>query len=157
MLVEDGTSVEDVPQSQVSYLGKDYHIGSLTAPSRGRFWQGMWQSREHVGAVRGRGSINRMKVTLKFRTVARTELGMDSSVMPVEGQVRGINFRRDNSKNRSRSRTLDSFLDSRGVKLGDGFLIIRRGKNTICKERLYFREKLFISEQEICYSIITTF
>jgi hypothetical protein len=25
--------------------------------------------------------------------------------------------------------------------MGDGFLIIRMGKNTICKERLYFREK----------------
>ena len=101
----------------------------LTAPSRGRFWQGTWQSREHgktwmcrkelshkgwmgpesrggkicgimwtgekvldgfrniraKGAVRGRGSINGMKVTLEFRTVARTELGKDSSVMPVKG------------------------------------------------------------------------
>ena len=73
--------------------------------------------------------------------MARTELGKDSSVMPVKGQLRGVNFRRDKSKNRIRGRRLDSFLDSRGVELGDGFLIIRRGKNTICKERLYFREK----------------
>ena len=36
---------------------------------------------------------------------------------------------------------MGSFLDSRGVDLGDGFLIIRRRKNTICKDRLYFREK----------------
>ena len=111
-----------------------------------------------VGAVRGRGSINGMKVTLEFRTVARTELGKDSSVIP-EGQLRGINFRRDNSKNRIRSRIFDSFLDSRGVKLGDGFLIIRRGKNTICKERLYFREKfglegeLFITRTKGCGNI----
>ena len=73
--------------------------------------------------------------------MARTELGKDSSVMPVKGQLRGVNFRRDKSKNRIRGRRLDSFLDSRGVELGDGFLIIRRGKNTICKGGLYVREE----------------
>ena len=38
-------------------------------------------------------------------------------------------------------------MDSRGVELGDGFLIIRRGKNTICKERLYFREKFGLEDE----------
>ena len=83
--------------------------------------------------------------------MARTELGKDSSVMPVKGQLRGVNFRRDKSKNRIRGRRLDSFLDSRGVELGDGFLIIRRGKNTICKERLYFREKFGLEGELFCY------
>ena len=54
--------------------------------------------------------------------MARMELAKDSSVMPVKGQLGGINFRRDKSKNRIRGRRLDSFLDSRGVELGDGFL-----------------------------------
>ena len=103
-----------------------------------RCWDGFRNIRA-MGAVRG--SINGMKVTLEFRTVAITELGKNSSVMPVKGQLRGINFRKEKSKNIIRSRRLDSFLDGRGVELGDGFLIIRRGKNTICKERLYFREK----------------
>ena len=48
-----------------------------------------------MGKVRGRGSIYGMKVTLESSTVARTEIGKDSSVMPVKGQLRGINFRRD--------------------------------------------------------------
>ena len=94
-----------------------------------------------VRAVWGRGSIDGMEVTLEFGTVTRAKLGEGGPVMPGKGQLRGINFRRDMSKNRIRGRRLDSFLDSRGVELGDGFLIIRRGKNTICKERLYFREK----------------
>ena len=57
-----------------------------------------------VGAVRGRGSIDGMEVTLEFRTVARTELGKDGSIMSVEGKFRGINFRRDMSKNWIRGR-----------------------------------------------------
>ena len=93
------------------------------------------------GAVRGRGSINSKEVILEFRTVARTELGKDCSVMPVKGQLRGINFRRDVSKNWIRSRRLDRFLDSSGLELRDGFLVDRRGKSTICEERFNCREK----------------
>ena len=52
-----------------------------------------------VVAVRGRGSIDGVEVALEFRTVARTELGKDCSIMSVEGKFRGINFRRDISKN----------------------------------------------------------
>ena len=48
-----------------------------------------------MGKVRGRGSIYGMKVTLESRTVTRTELGKDNSVIPLKGQLRGINFRRD--------------------------------------------------------------
>ena len=76
----------------------------------------------NIRAVWGRGSINEMEVTLEFRTVARIELEKNSSVMPVKGQLRGINLRRDISKNRIRSRRMDSFLDSRGVELKDCFL-----------------------------------
>ena len=61
-------------------------MGSLTAPSWGRF--------QDIRAVRSvsEGSNNGMKTTLEFRTVARTELGKDSSVMPLKGLLVGINF-----------------------------------------------------------------
>ena len=92
-------------------------------------------------AVRRKGSINFVEVILEFRAPFGAELGKDCSIVPMEGELRGINFRRGVSKNGIRSRRLYSFLDSRGVELGDGSLIIWRGKNTICQERLYCREK----------------
>ena len=109
ILFEDATSVEDVMPT----------LGSLTAPSWGRFWQGTWQSREH-GKTRmwrkelcNKGWMGPVGKRGDFRTVARTELGKDSSVMPVKGQLRGINFRRDKSKNRIRIHKVESqnFLD----------------------------------------------
>jgi len=64
----------------------------------------------------GRSSIDGMEVTLEFGTVTRAKLGEGGPVMPGKNQLRGINSRRDISKNRIRGRRLDSFLDSRGVQ-----------------------------------------
>jgi len=50
-------------------------------------------------AVRRKGSINFVEVILEFRAPFRAELGKDCSIVPMEGELRGINFRRGVSKN----------------------------------------------------------
>lgn len=60
-----------------------------------------------TGTVRGGRGIDFMKVTLKFRTVTRTKLGKDCSVVSRKREFRVINVRRDMSKNGIRSRIKD--------------------------------------------------